>query len=539
MSHPFSAPLLLISVVLALQLTPASHSARALVSKEVALQQIDRGEIDAAFKTLHKLRKKQPEEAAGYGIAAQVLFQQGKVDQAKSILLKGIEKSDNPAPLHFLLGEQLLTEARDGPGVIRSRGSLSFQPAGDVDEETFRRERFRDAAQHLREAAKSPFHDLEAYPALIYALGELGEHEQALAVAEVALEDDQADPQVVCGAMNALNALGRTQESLDLGQDALQRFPRYSALWYLLSQTYEKRDDPKAIEAKAQAEFYEMIPEFIDLEFDTDSWFIMKRLFGQTPLASESDGFFGAKLDFEAMEKAIDHLASGSHGGDANKMLAALCHSHLAHGRLEKRAFEELANDGEEQLLLDIYHHASSNCAIGGSLRALATMNSETCFPLLVEQLPNDSGFFPMNIAETMALLGDERAVPYLARRLDSIAAGETNRGKSKDLDDLISSMVDDGALFAALARFGNQPAIEAISRYDGRNGSEFIVNTALYYATGDAKRLDRMIELAGANLIDHPYAAKRLLVERRNDRRCALLLQRVDRFIDETYSDS
>ena len=471
MRYPFSFALAVFSLFIAFSpaRTPAGTKE---VSKEVALEQIDKGEIDEAMKTLHRLRKKQPSEPAGYGIAAQVLLQQGNVEKAKSVLERGIRKSDNPAPLHFIFAKQLLTEARDGPGIVRSGNGVRFQPSEGVDETAYREERLKEAVDHLREAVKSPYFDLEAQPALVFALGELGEYEEALATAYEAMTDEQVDPQVICGAMNALNHLGRSEEALTVGTEGIETFDRYSPLWYLLSQTYEKLgNETEAATSRIKAEYYEFLPEFIDLEYSAKNWEIISQLFGQTSSATETNGLFGPKMDFRAIEATIDVLASAPSGSDANKMLAALCHSHMAHGRLEDLAYEELSNDGEEQLLLDIFNHAESNCTIGGSLRALAMMNSQQCFPLLVEQLPNDSGFFSMRIAESMAILGDERAIPYLSRRLDTVMQPDP-QGKSRDVEDLLNTLVDDGSLFVALAQFGTAPAVETISRYRDRGES-------------------------------------------------------------------
>ncbi len=102
--------------------------------------------------------------------------------------------------------------------------------------------------------------------------------------------------------------------------------------------------------------------------------------------------------------------------------LAALCLHHSDHGAVEDRAFAALEKNSKEgiPLLLNLLENGQSICTIGQSADALARLKVAAAVDLLLKQLPADVRFgWVANIAESLALLGNDKAVPGLIKLAD------------------------------------------------------------------------------------------------------------------------
>lgn len=479
-----------------------------------AVLELEKGNQEKALKLLKTYRKRSPGDPAGYAIAARALLQVGQSEEAKKLLKTGLRAAKEKGELSLILGLQLLTEARDGPGVTRTAHGMSFKPANGIDEDVFRLKRLRDAERHLRVAHASEAFEFEATPPLIFALGELGRHDAALAVAQEALDAEHPDPRTLCGAIDALNKLGRSEESLELARLHLPYFERSGSVWYLLSQTHELLGNAeKASDCLDRALFFNRLPDFIDVVYSSETADQLRRLFGQTENATSENSLFGSKMDLQAAEQSIDDLTESS-DPDAPKLLAAFCFSHIAHGDLEDRAFDVLADSGQEEILLAILDNARSACTAGGALRALARMKSDKCFDLLAQRLSKDEGYFSMGIAQSMAQLGDERAVPLLIGRLDSAARAAEPREIAREPMALLQSYIDTGALVRALSAFGTPEALAAIRRHLQSEELAFVARAALYRHTSDPQLLAELGALLDSGRPENAYNALAILAE-------------------------
>ena len=541
MNTPRSTLLAAASIWLAIFSFPSTAISARPPTPEAAALELEKGNLQEGLRLLKTSRKRHPADPLGYVIAARALLRDGEAEQAKKLLENGLSRVQEKGDLHYMLGIQLLTEARDGPGVTRTANGVSFQPTKGIDKDTFRLQRLQDAQTHLHAARGTEAFEIDATPPLIYALVELGRHEEAIAVAREALDDEHPDPQTLCGAMQALNELKRSSEALELARQHLPYFERSSPVWYLLSQTHELMGNAdQASDCMARAKFFNRLPGFINVAYSPEAAADLQRLFGDTDNATESNSVFGPKMDLEAVEQSIERLAIST-DPNAPQLLAALCYSHIAHGRLEDRAFETLADSGQEDLLMAILANSQNGCTIGGALRALSRMKSDKSFDLLVKHLSNDEGLFSMGIPQSMVLLGDERAVPHLASRLDAATRPIKKRKGPVDPMALLHSMVDTGGLVRALSDFGTPEALAAIQRHLQSDGLAFVTHAALYRHTAEPQHLDQLHALLNADKADNAYNALAILKQLPDTPQNQALLERLTTHLnkDRRYSDS
>ncbi|UJR32414.1 hypothetical protein I4U23_019876 [Adineta vaga] len=127
----------------------------------------------------------------------------------------------------------------------------------------------------------------------------------------------------------------------------------------------------------------------------------------------------------------------------STEFLAAICYHHY-HGKVEDKAFEILEHRGitfeaDERdfvntLLMTLLKKQRSVCTIKGAVNALAGMKNDQLFEILANLLPQDLNvFFPMNIPNALAKLGDPRAIPLLISVIEEPVQSKNNDNDSSD----------------------------------------------------------------------------------------------------------
>ena len=242
-----------------------------------------------------------------------------------------------------------------------------------------------------------------------------------------------------------LIAVEKLEEALGILSELVRANPGQHHLWMQLADAHRQADDA----GKAQ-EAYERV-----LEQDpkhTQAWLGLSELAMTAGLADEAHDHYRRAAYYGYMEpfdtplynedryelarllsdardedtaqevwdarrtEAIEGLITASNDW-ALLMLAALCWHHWDHGPVEDSAYEAMVQAGEPAvpLLTILAEKAGSKCTIGSACEALARLKAPGTLALLEHYGPQDSDlFFPMDIAQSMAELGDPDAIPAL-----------------------------------------------------------------------------------------------------------------------------
>lgn len=313
--------------------------------------------------------------------------------------------------------------AEDGPTVSYKRGSVCYSPSKDKEKE----DAFK--AEHLQLAVETCEKAVEIMPNVVYFeyhLALLKEQQECLDEATSLLEElEEAIPE----DPTFKNDLGRLYWSQGMTNKALSTLKAVIEIdgsiedaQTLLSEIYEATGDLESAEkTRQQAEFFQWVPGFVDLNYTPENYELYRVFSGQT--IPQGPDVADAESE-EAYAERGRIIQERIQAADATSLrfLAALCFAHSDHGGYESDAFAALEANPEEgiPLLLNLLQYGDSTCTMGQAAAALARLKVPEALDMLLAMLPQDTRFvWDMDIAECLARMGDERAIPELIRFAD------------------------------------------------------------------------------------------------------------------------
>ncbi len=425
----------------------------------------------------------------------QMLAYQGQSERALNVWQQGLDGQGDDAALWLQIGDfyresaeksEALLQASMAAEEAKEQGQVPGQSAVKKTEEELAEEELKTievwnrAVQAYQNVVAEDANNIDAVMRYAHALQGTRENDAAEQWWQHVFE---LDPTNTLAAVRCANLQLERKDVVAAGgtlMAGLDADPRNAALWLFGANLANYMgDEQKAIEATEKAKFYGWLPPFCkDVEY-----------------SEEMAAVVTALRDPKQMEGAVEDLI-GTPGPASSQLLAAVCWHRKIHGQIETACFEELTRRQDGDLLVELFTTGNSSFTIQYAGHALAELKHSKAFELLVEVLPQDiKPVWHMDIANSLAVLGDPRAVPPLIQVLDPERLDSRTYLSTED-----PSIATDGPLFArhraalALGKFDDPQAKEALTQ--GLKNMDIAVacNAALYRQTDQLMHL-RAIE--------------------------------------------
>ncbi len=387
---------------------------------------LETGDVPTAIKLLRKELKKNGKADEERMLLGELLADSGDYAEATKVWLKGVRKS--PLDREYLMSAAKLElmRAEYGPGVAHMGGITSFQNTNE-DPDRFRKARLKAAVKALRRAAdiQPPF--IESDIMLLHALDGLQDWKALQSHVKKAMEIHGRKAILELYEAKAMAGLGKDLEALQLLLRLAEQYPETSEVHAEIAKIAGKMGDTE-LERTSRRRGAFNLPDFLELKY-TDERFAILGGLGILNVHEDDRDWMRSQLadlcptteeasdddESEIRNCLLEHLLTRD-AEDSTILLGILCHSHVAHGEKENKAFEILKAKKQGPLLLSILENASSWCTVRGAGFALVELKYPGIFEILVELLPNDNAaLYHANVAGALLRLGDARAVEHLA----------------------------------------------------------------------------------------------------------------------------
>jgi tetratricopeptide (TPR) repeat protein len=456
-----------------------SETASSAASANETLEQVERlmavDRVEAAEKLLREAVENHPSNGQLRYTLARVLAFDGRVDDAVELLKESItDDTERTTKLNLLIlaGQLSLQRAEDGPTVTHRRGIVVYGPKNpDIDKTAFVRMHLAVAEASFGEAMRVDPDKLEIMNYLAQTLTLAGKSQAAIELWSKLLDRNPRDREATVQLASLRFKGDQPDVAIKLLKDVLEEFPNDSEVLTLLVKHYQITNNSEAIEYwTRRRDFSNRIPQFSHMEYSEEN-------FGQ--------------LDSLASRERVEELLEQK-TTESSELLAVYCWTH-PHNDLEDRAFVELGDRGENQLLQGLMDQAASTCTIRGAAAQLARSKPPDLFDRLAHMLPGDrrAAGMDMDIANAMDVLGDARAVPALI----SVLAPDYEDNRDPEV------LIDlDGARHRAAIALGGFDTDE--SKQALRNGLSnpsisLACTGALYRLSGDEQYLAELEKAA------------------------------------------
>lgn len=350
------------------------------------------------------------------------------IDATPEILHASGRLSKMSAVLHLQL-------AQDGPNLVRTRGMVAYTVPDGSDEEPWIKEQFA-----LAEASATIFLDSKmdtegAVNLLLKIYAVQAKWNDVLELANEYLKTVRASPDLIAYEAQALHKVAQHRKAQALAQSSLKKHPKHIRLLETLAESSKALGQLQVAEKARDANlFYRFLLPDSQLSYRPE-------LGKLTRMLSESIGQ-GETNGFQSSLMATSQLQANA----AAELLAAFVRHHT-HDGAEKAALLALESIGTEShpVLFRLIARAQSVCTIRETAAVIARQKAAGAFPVLIDLLDKEQHEFePMEIPHALAVLGDKRAIPALAKIVSS--------GNSRDLR-LVSATVSLGVLGGKSAR--------------------------------------------------------------------------------------
>ena len=360
-------------------------------------------EVEQAESKARALLKESPTDLETRMLLAQILKYDGRPEETIKLTQAGLDhvsEDDQRYNLSIYIGVIAMEIAEDGPFVERKRGTVTYRPPNDSDDEQAFVERYVGIAETSFQRAVDLFEDDQrALHGLAKAVSFSSTPERAIPLWTKLLDRDQSEtPEFESEYIALLFKVKRDEEAVKLANKRLEEQPNDRATIEMLVEHYKEKENTEALDLlTARAEFLDSIPPFLNLEFSEEN---KKRL---------------AKLEDDKEVESLLAIKTE----ESTEMLVVYVWRH-PHNELEDRAFVELGNREAIKHLNDLFENASSTCTVRGAINQLARSKPNGLFEELVRLLPGDLRSFgmQMDIANALETLQDERAVEPLIETL-------------------------------------------------------------------------------------------------------------------------
>ncbi|MFO0608525.1 MAG: tetratricopeptide repeat protein [Polyangiales bacterium] len=383
------------------------ESRRALVT---AREQLANERFDDAQATLRGALDHHPDDVALRMRLALLAAEDGRTDDAVTLLRAGLGRGPGDADLLTFVGGVRLRQALDGATIERRRGSIAARPSTDEAAEARQVRSWLEAARDaFAEALRARANHLGAMEGAGVVAGRLGDHAAAVATWERVVRLTH-DPDASERLAAAVAAAGDRARAITLYEAIVHDEPARAGAHAALAELYAaagRADD--AARARGRATFHEWVGPFAVAPTDDN----VAAVSALAPWFDEAPAD-GAAAREAATRAALERLGA-ARTDDARALLAAFAWHH-SHDAMEAVAWEALRAHGSDaaDTLYRLFEGARSMCTMRSSAEALARLHDRRLFEVLARALPRDTGFFPVDAANALDLLGDPRAVPLL-----------------------------------------------------------------------------------------------------------------------------
>jgi tetratricopeptide (TPR) repeat protein len=389
---------------------PAPRSDEARQALATAREALGGDRFDDAQTALRSALDRHPDDVALRMRLALLITEDGRADDAVELLRAGLGHGPDDADLLTFVGGVRLRQALDGATVERRRGSIAARPSTDEAAEARQVRTWLEAARDaFAEALRARGNHLGALEGSAVVAGRLDDHRVAVTtwerVARLTRDRDAAEHLAA-----AVAAAGDRDRAIALYEALVRDEPARVTALASLARLYAaagRADD--ATRARDRATFHDWVGPFAVAPTE-------ESIAAVSSLAAWFDD--GTPAERAAREPAVRAALARlgeARTGEARSLLAAFAWHH-SHDPLEARAWEALAAHGPAaaDTLFRLFEGARSMCTMRSSAEALARLREPRVFDVLARALPRDTGFFPLDAANALDLLGDVRAVPLL-----------------------------------------------------------------------------------------------------------------------------
>ena len=369
-----------------------------------AMGMANSGDIDGAMALLTQLHREGAGTVQSHLMLGSLLDFDGRPEEAIRMWEAGCNSTPEDITLLMTIAGLRREQAKNGAQYSHRRGIAKYRPKqpGEPSDETYRKERLSLAVAALDKARSLSPQDLNVLGNLAETQMMLEQYAKALPIWEEILKQLPDHPIVLSEKATALFSMKRHGEALIAAEAAVASEPATLSAHELILKIYEAKGEKERAEtAKKQVVYYRWMPPFIALPYTEERYAFVA-------------GHLGEGAPMQNPEVEVDTLVASSTLED-QAFLAAICHHHEHHGPIEDRAYAALEKAGAVELLSLLLENATSICTVRSTGKALARLKAPRALPLLVDALPEDIQMaHQMDVAKSLAILGDERAVAPL-----------------------------------------------------------------------------------------------------------------------------
>jgi tetratricopeptide (TPR) repeat protein len=418
-------------------------------------------------------------------VLSKLLNSRGKAEAAANVLRAGIRNRPADFYLWMELGEIRLQLGADGMAVVRTDSYVSYKPGvSAAADKKYKRRQHALALAAFRAAHDRDKGSTEAMVGVGRALDRLGQHMKAARVWQMSVSQLPQNVKLRMRLATSLRKAGKKNAAARAYRHALALEPHLPAAHQALATYYAAQGKPKlAALSKRKATFFGWLPKFLKLRFT----------------ARHEKTIAELESKSAAVRKEVLARLVADRSKEATALLAAVCWRHTHHGAQERQAFAALAARKAAGVLRLVVKHGRSVCTIRQGLRALARMKAAGTLKVLLGLLPQDvRPVHAMDIAGSLAVLGDARAVPHLVKVLDRpIPKRPSNAGP---FGGSYGFEVAKLRAVAALGYFNTPKAITALKSAVARPKLKIYALVGLYRLTGTATYLAQAHKVLEAN---------------------------------------
>lgn len=466
-------------------------------------------DFPGAMREAQRLLKKSPAPMGARLFVGSVQAQEGEYDRAVATLEQGLSGQDSDVPFLVTLARIHEDRAELGPGGTRRGGMVSYTKAGmEADAGAFRQAQLKLAAGRFERAivlrpGVSLYQAKRA--ALLLAAGDAVAAEKAAKDSLVQFPDDA---QLWLQAAKAGLQLGHWEDARVAAEHCLVKKPAESeALRVLAGVAAHLGHGAERAEWERKARYHDYVPEFLSVPYSNWSAAVVDAQVSDRPEGEEETDEQRQQRQERGRAEIKGLMRDKS--PEATRLLAVIAWHHGWHGETENEIYRELEERKAEAALMAVFDKARSYCTVGSCAPALARLNSDVAFPLILERLPADRNTFGMGLPEALALYRRPEAVPVLGKVLREAMAVKPSRDPGEIMAAMGGRMLIDRCLWA-LSAFRGADARNHLEAAARQKEWAPTATAALFAQSRDRRDFDKLIKLLKKNPDEARFIAAR-----------------------------
>ncbi|MFI5203088.1 MAG: tetratricopeptide repeat protein [Flavobacteriales bacterium] len=348
-----------------------------------ALTELDNNQSDAAVELSFKSFKKNDDCPEAYQVYGWSLFRNGKWFDGVDVVEKGIKKFGPVPDLILRRGYMGLEMAELGVAQKNIDGNSVYSGGKNklaYDEELFSKENFLTALTDFEYISNNYNDRYEEILIVGYIQQKLGEYQKSNeTLAQLLVIDDYKDQAINLTVDNYMS-LKEIDKAEDLLLGLEKDNPKSSAIQKKLYNLYVKKQDTEKQKIHEEKYyFYQLTPDFVDIEFNKDNYELLMFFADEEKKADD-------KL------KKIEEIAKDKPTDFAIDVYLSILSMHANHGNgVEEKATENLANIGEpaiEKTIKLFQTNGISTCTVTALAEIMGKVKDPRGWQPLVDYLP-------------------------------------------------------------------------------------------------------------------------------------------------------